>query len=495
LATATAITPTTPAVEAPAQTGHPIGFWFIFSGELAERASFYGMKAMLLLYLVQVFGYKEKDASSIYHLYVAACYFTPLIGGLLADQFLNKYWTIVAFAVPYVIGQFTVGLSNESVMFGALGLLAFGSGVIKPNISTLMGKTYDQQRPGQKALLNQAFTWFYVAINLGSAFSTLVCPRLRDHFGKVDPVTKVPADPQAGYFAAFLFPAVLMVVALVFFALGKRYYAKEELGYRNWDRPADPAAPSRDQKVKVVTQLLGLFLLVMFFWAIFDQHGSTWTLFAKQYLELTVTAAGYSVALAPEQIQAVNPILIVIFAPLVSLMFNRLDAAGYKVRATDKMVLGFLLTALAMGIHAYAGYLAAPEGGPVTRVTVLWQVLAYFAITIAEILISVTGLELAFTAAPQSMKGFITSLWLLMVGLANLFINTPVSRLYPDSARLESLGSAAGGAMIGIESAEKSSLQFDTPAGYFGMLTVASLVVTVAFVFVARNFNRSQVKA
>ena len=205
--------------------------------------------------------------------------------------------------------------------------------------------------------------------------------------------------------------------------------------------------------------------------------------------------AGKSVTIAPDQIQAVNPILIVIFAPLVSILFARLDAAGYKVRATDKMVVGFLITALAMAIHAYAGYLAVQAGGEITRVTVLWQVLAYFAITIAEILISVTGLELAFTAAPQSMKGFITSLWLLMVGLANLFINTPVSRLYPDSARLDSLGAVAGSTMIGMEAGDRSSLQFETPAGYFGMLTVASLVVTVAFVFVARNFNRNQLKA
>ena len=161
------------------------------------------------------------------HLYVAACYFTPLLGGLLADRFLNKYWTIVAFAVPYVLGQFLVGLSDQYLMFGALGLLAFGSGVIKPNISTLMGLTFDQQRPGQAGLRNFAFTMFYVAINIGSAVSTLVCPELRDHYGKVDPSTGIPADPQAGYFAAFLFPAVLMACALVFFALGKPFYARE----------------------------------------------------------------------------------------------------------------------------------------------------------------------------------------------------------------------------------------------------------------------------
>ena len=475
MATATAILATTPSVEAPVQTGHPIGFWFIFTGELAERASFYGMRAVLVLYLIDVFGYAQKNASSILALYMAACYFTPLIGGLIADRFLNKYWTIVAFAVPYVFGQFLVGLSNEYLMFGALALLAFGSGVIKPNISTLMGLTYDQQRPGQEHLRNLAFTLFYVAINIGSALSTIICPELRNHFGVVTDVEKnTLANPEAGYFAAFLFPAVLMSCALVFFALGKRFYAKEVLGFRKWSLPPVPETETREQKITVVRQLLGLFILVMFFWAIFDQHGSTWTYFARDYLDRTISFAGYTKTLAPDSIQAVNPILIVIFAPIVSIGFRQLAKAGYRIRATDKMILGFVLTALAMAIHSFAGYLATQPDNTIVKVTVWWQILAYFTITMAEILISVTGLELAFTAAPLSMKGFVTSLWLLMVGLANLFINAPITRLYPSN---------------------KPDDHFGSPVGYFGMLTAATLVVAFAFVFVARRFNRNQVKA
>src|SRR5262245_49235505 len=118
---------------------HPKGFWFIFFGELAERCSFYGMRILLVMYLVQVFEYPEHRAFMVMHLYMAACYFAPLLGGFVADRFLGKYWTIVGFSVPYVAGQFVVGLSDEYLMYGALGLLALGSGVIKPNISTLMG--------------------------------------------------------------------------------------------------------------------------------------------------------------------------------------------------------------------------------------------------------------------------------------------------------------------------------------------------------------------
>jgi dipeptide/tripeptide permease len=453
-------------------TSHPTGFWFIFTGELAERASFYGMRAILVLYLVDVFKFSQENANSIYAFYLAACYFTPLIGGFIADRILNKYWTIVAFAVPYVIGQFIVGLSKEYLMFGALGLLAFGSGVIKPNISTLMGLTYDEKRPGQEDLRNFAFTLFYVAINVGAALSSLICPELRNYVGVViNPETNKLAHPEAGYFAAFLFPAVLMTCALTFFALGKRYYAHEELGFRkDPTRPVEPTETSAE-KFKVVKQLLGLFIPVIFFWAIFDQHGSTWTLFARDYLDRTIEVFGFSKTFAPDGIQAVNPILIVVFAPLMSVMFARLAKGGFRVRATDKMILGFVLTASAMAIHAYAGYLAVGAGGQINKVTVWWQILAYFIITMAEILISITGLELAFAAAPKSMKGFITSLWLLMVGLANLFINAPVTRLYP--------GDGAG-------------WHFDNPTQYFGMLSVAMLVVAGVFLFVARNFNKSR---
>src|SRR5262245_62033231 len=100
------------------------------------------MRGLLVLYLIHVFGYSDEDASNVMHEYMAACYFTPLLGAYIADRWLGKYWTIVAFAIPYVIGQFLVGLSNEYLMFGALVLLSLGSGAIKPNISTLMGMTY-----------------------------------------------------------------------------------------------------------------------------------------------------------------------------------------------------------------------------------------------------------------------------------------------------------------------------------------------------------------
>lgn len=567
-------------------TTHPIGFRFFFWGEFAERCSYYGMRAILALYMTERLGVDKADAGTFMSLFIAACYFFPLIGGYIADNFFGKYWTIVGFSVPYVVAQFIVGIENKYLVFLALTLLAMGSGVIKPNISTLMGLTYDQQRPGQEQLRTSAFSWFYMSINIGAALSQFGMPWLRTEFG---------------YQVAFLFPAALMAVALVIFAAGKRYYAKEKIVRKVVGDTATPLAPAttvtgvpveyqvvtereladeRAMKVTVLTRIGLLFLTVMFFWAIFDQSASTWIFFADTYMDCTL----FGVPASADSIQAFNPVFIVALVPVSVWLFKTLDRKGYKVKATQKMIVGFVLTGLSMVIMAAAGYLAGqkqemvklttPEGSlilpmwkdqkldavagaatagtgvriaaadfeydkekkklnfangkvllkdgreltvtgghlaiagapdaaglaaggvaepllkgadalakvkteptkatlevvdwvePGQRVTVWWQVLAFLIITVAEILISVTGLELAFVAAPQSMKSFVTACWLAVVFLANLLINAPITRLYP----------------------------LVEPGTYFIGLAAAMGVVVVIFVPIAAQFNRAMEK-
>src|SRR6476646_8556403 len=162
---------------------HPTGFWFFFWGEFAERCSYYGMRAILALYMTERLGVDKADAGTFMSLFIAACYFFPLVGGYVADNFFGKYWTIVGFSIPYVVAQFLVGTEDRYLVFGALALLAMGSGVIKPNISTLMGLTYDQQRPGQDQLRTAAFSWFYLSINVGAALSQFAMPWLRNKYG------------------------------------------------------------------------------------------------------------------------------------------------------------------------------------------------------------------------------------------------------------------------------------------------------------------------
>ena len=413
-------------------TSHPLGFWFFFWGELAERSSYYGMRGILALYMYERLGFTEANANTSVHAFIAACYLLPLLGGWVADNLLGKYWTIVGFSIPYILGHVILGVESVPFLVGALTLLAMGSGVIKPNISTLMGLTYDQERPGQDKLRSDAFAMFYGAINVGAAVSSFAMPWIRTRYG---------------YQLAFLFPAGLMVVAFIIFALGKRYYAVETIS-RRVKTPEERAA-----QWTVFAKIAGIFAVVIFFWSVFDQSASTWTFFAKDYLDLKLL----SMTLEPDMIQGFNAVLIVILLPPVTLFWHYLERRGKRLRPTDKMLIGFILATLTMAMLATAGFLTSKEA----KVTVMWEIGAYVVITIAEICISVVGLELAFTAAPLSMKSFITACWLFGVFVGD-FLAIPVTRLYDKMP----------------------------PGPYFSMLTVMMLIVTVMFVFIAGRFNR-----
>ena len=412
---------------------HPIGFWFIFWGELAERSSYYGMRAILTLYMINELGFEEGHASSVMGYFIAGCYILPLVGGYLADNHFGKYWTIVGFSLPYILGHYLLGIESVVFLTIALSLLAMGSGVIKPNISTLMGMTYDQQRPGQERLRSDAFAIFYGAINIGAALSSFAMPLLRERYG---------------YAIAFLFPAGLMVLAFGFFAAGKPFYAREVIVR------AKTTPEYRAQRWRVLLRLLGLFLVVGFFWAIFDQSPSTWTIFAKDHLDLNLLGHQFQ----PDQLQAINPVLIVILLPVVTVGWRVCARFGLHLKPTDKMLIGFVLTTLTMAIMAAAGFLAGQEG----KVSMMWEVAAYLLITIAEICISVVGLELAFTAAPKSMKSFVTACWLLTVSFGNLG-NAWFTPYY-------------------------ETLQ---PGPFFAVLALVMVPVSVIFLLVARQFNRA----
>jgi dipeptide/tripeptide permease len=420
---------------------HPVGFWFFFWGEFAERCCYYGMRAILLLYMIDRLGIDEGYANMYMSYFIAGCYLLPLVGGFIADNFLGKYWTIVCFSVPYVVGQLILGVENKYFLVLSLGLLAMGSGVIKPNISTLMGLTYDQQRPGRDKLRSDAFALFYGSINIGAALSSFIMPWIRDHYG---------------YQIAFLFPAALMAMALLIFAAGKPFYAKETL-QRKKLTPED-----RHERFVVFRRIIGLFIVVTFFWSVFDQAASTWTLFARDCLDLNV----FGMKLAPDQIQSLNPVLIIILLPPITLLWHLLANLGIRLRPTDKMLIGFVLTGITMLIMSIAGYRFAEVG----RVSILWEVIPYILITVAEICISVVGLELAFTAAPNSMKSFVTACWLLTVFFGN-FINAQITPLY---------GAAIPGTDFKL-----------TPGPYFGLFALLMIPVTLAFIFVSRRFNRS----
>ena len=332
-----------------------------------------------------------------------------------------------------------------------------------------MGLTYDQQRPGQTQLRSDAFAMFYVAINAGGFISSLFVPIIRN---------------ACGYRIAFLFPAGLMVIAFVLFALGKPYYAKETIGPRR----AEPhGAESHGSHLAVLWRLFGLFFLVIFFWSVLEQYDNTWVLFARNHINLDIfnfadgtwqaglltflhTHTGIDLLGKPveaDQFQVLNLMLIIVLVPAGAMCWHLLAKCGIVLRATDKMLIGFLLTIVTPAIMT----VAAVRAGDAGRVSAWWIFAAYFTVTLAEVCISVTGLELAFTAAPNSMKGFITACWLAAMACGE-FLNGFVSPCYESTVVLFHRPTVL------------------SPPLYFGLFTIAMVPVTIAFVVVARRFNR-----
>lgn len=433
----------------PNHNRHPIGFWFIFWGEFAERASFYGMKALLVLYMIDALGYSDANSSTVASFFTAACYVLPIIGGYIADRWLGKFRTIVYFSIPYIAGHLVLGTWENNIgLYIALALLAGGSGSIKPNISTLMGLMYEKQ--GKSHLLSQAFSWFYMAINIGAATSMLSLPFIRDHYG---------------YGVAFMAPTVLMAVSLGIFFIGKRHYPVEDA------KAISKRERTPEQKAEVRTTLVrlsGLFILIVFFWSVFDQQYSTWTLFARDHLDLDSEKMIGFINMIPfvnieripaDAVQGLNAVLIVLMTPLFAWIWKKTDKGERRLLSSpQKMLIGFTLVLLSMLTLSVAGFVAG-DG----RVSLMWEVCAYVLLTGAELCISVIGLQLAFEEAPEHMKSVITGVFLGTVALGNLLNGSLFVRLYDTTF---------------------------SPGEYFALMAVVISVVTVIFYFVGKRFDR-----
>ncbi len=464
-------------------TSHPIGFWFFFWGEFAERASYYGMRTILTLYLTAAVGLAATEAGPIQYRFKAAVYFLPLLGGFIADRFFGKYWTIVGFSIPYIAGHFILGIPDRWAVYIALALLAGGSGVIKPNISTLMGRTYDEQRPGQEKLLSSAFLWFYFSINIGSLISTFALPAIRNYYAGDHPDT---AQLQHAYALAFQFPAWLMVASFLVFAAGKPFYAKDKIVRRK-------ASPEeRSERWKTLWNLAGIFTLIIFFWVPYEHNDTIWVWFIRDYVNLPSIPHGAIFGwpkedfhIAPDQVQSLNPLFVLIFAPLCVWLFKKLDPNDRIFTATNRMLLGFGMGVISALLMWAAGALAhgsptAPQGFVVPdaqKISVLWPATAYITLTLAEVLIYGTGLELSYTAAPQSMKGFITGCFLATIMVADL-INDRMSQLYGGSLtdQLKNRGRLS-------------------PGSFFAIMAFIAIAAMVGFFFVGRRLQRQSAAA
>lgn len=400
-----------PYLTAPLPTKHmPPGIPYIVGNEAAERFSYYGMKAILTIfmtkYLLDATGklapMSEPHATAAYHWFSAANYAFPILGALLADLWWGKYRTIIWLSLVYCLGHLALAIDETRIgLFLGLTLVAIGSGGIKPCVSAHVGDQFSQTN---KHLLERVYGWFYFSINFGSMFSTMLTPWLLD-------------DPRFGPKWAFGIPGVLMAIATFVFWMGRHKFV--HVPARGVGFIKESLSP---EGRRILLRLSVIFLFIAVFWSLYDQTGSKWVLQAERMDRVFM-----GIEWKESQIQSINPILVMIFIPLFTLVIYPLCERVVKVTPLGKMSVGFFF---AMSSFALSG-LAEVWLQAGKEVNVSWQLLAFGLMTIGEVMIYFTALEFSYTQAPPTMKSFVMALNLLSVTLGNVFtalVNSLISQ-------------------------------------------------------------------
>jgi len=389
----------TPYRTAPlATSGMPPGIPYIIGNEAAERFSFYGMRAVLVVFMTQyllgpngnlaVMG--QDEAKGWFHLFVSAVYFMPLLGALLSDGLLGKYRTIILLSLVYCAGHLVLAIDHTRLgLTLGLGLIAMGAGGIKPCVSAHVG---DQFAATNQGMLSRVFGWFYFAINLGAFASTLATPWMLAHHG--------PA-------LAFGVPGGLMVVATALFWAGRHRFAHIPPGGRRF-----VAAAFSRNGLSALGRLSIIYLFTAVFWSLFDQTGSAWVIQAQA---MDRHIFGYE--LLPSQLQAANPLLVMVLIPLFSYGLYPAINRVYLLTPLRKVAIGMFVAAAAFAIPTRAQMIIDAGATP----HIGWQLAAYGVLTAAEVLISITCLEFSYTQAPKAMKSFVMAFFMLSIAVGNLF--------------------------------------------------------------------------
>jgi len=403
------------------QKGHPKALYLLFFTEMWERFSYYGMRGILILYLTKTWlegglAIDVKDASLIYGFFTGFVYFTPLIGGWLADKFIGQRKAITIGGITMMIGQFTLFAVNTHVgLYIGLFLLIIGNGFFKPNISTLVGRLYSANDPRRDA----AFSIFYMGINLGAFLAPLVIGLFaEDIFATKDATGQIVTY---GYKYGFLIAGIGMLLGQVLFnGLAQKHLG--DLGVK----PASQDSGTAEEKAEHTRELTKeekqrmsvIFILtafVVFFWAGFEQAGSSLSLYTDKFIDRTV--GGFEIPTS--WFQSVNPLFIVAFAPLFAMFWT--SNLGKKFSTPVKMGLGMIL--LGIGFFFMLGAVAE-RGGENEDVTVkaslMWLILTYLIHTIGELALSPVGLSVVTKLAPVKFASLMMGVWLLSSFLANI---------------------------------------------------------------------------
>jgi POT family proton-dependent oligopeptide transporter len=388
--------------------GHPRGLAFLFTTEMWERFSYYGMRALLVLYMTKyvllpghageviglagvksaleaLFGPLDVQplSSQIFGFYTALVYLTPIFGGLLADRVLGQRRTVILGASLMAVGHFMMAV--EPLLLFALAAIILGSGAFKPNISTQVGGLYAPGDPRR----DRAYSIFYVGINVGAFLAPLVCGTLGE---------------KAGWHYGFAAAGVGMLIGLSIYLYALPLLPQDELHKPRLD---ETAATPPDDEWRGIVAILVLFVPVALFWATYEQAGNTIVLWADANTDRAIDVLGFTAEVPTTWFLAVNPFLIFAFTPFVVALWTRQAERGAEPSTVTKMALGCLGVTLSYLVMAAAAFHAGAG-----KASWLW-LLAYFVIiTIGELYLSPVGLSLVTKIAPARMLSMMMGVWL-----------------------------------------------------------------------------------
>ncbi|WP_417360004.1 peptide MFS transporter [Gallaecimonas pentaromativorans] len=391
--------------------GHPKGLFLLFTTEMWERFSYYGMRALLVLTMVAAtdaanpgFGMTTAEALKLYAYYTSLVYLTPIFGGWLADTFIGQRRAVILGGALMSVAQFVLFAATPhslSLFYLGLGILIIGNGFFKPNISTMVGDLYEQG----DARRDSAFSIFYMGINLGAFIAPLICSTLGE-------------DPAWGWRYGYLAAGIGMALSVVI----QLFFAQRFLGdvgvVAGAKRSLDAAGGKKQPLTKVeldrLRVILTLFIFVVMFWLAFEQAGGLMNIFAQDKTDRMIgnseVPAGW--------FQSLNAMFILIFAPVFSILWVKLNKIDKNPDAPIKIVVGLFMTAIGFGFLV-AGIFQMQTTGD-AKASMIWLVLAYMFHTLGELCISPVGLSLMTKLAPMRLASLVMGIWFLMPALAQL---------------------------------------------------------------------------
>jgi POT family proton-dependent oligopeptide transporter len=391
--------------------GHPKGLGPLFFIELWERFSYYGMRSILILYMTSAaalggLGFDTKYAASIYGWYTMSVYVTALPGGWIADHVTGARLAVFIGGVIIACGHFTMVFHETSFVFLGMGLIAIGTGLLKPNISVMVGNLY----PENDGRRDSGFSIFYMGINIGAILAPLVVGFLAKTQTFRNILSQAGLDPNKCWHWGFAAAGVGMVIGLFVYLKNRERLAQvgNRVGAVKKGTAAAPAPPlTRSDWLRMLAIVI-LFIFTIVFWAAYEQKGSSLNLFADKLTRNEIFGVGFS----PVYLQSLTPLFVILLVPVFSTLWVRLGTR--QPSSPMKFALGLLFVGLAYSLMAPAAILTG-QG----QVTFWWLVGLYFLEVCGEMCLSPVGLSTVTKLAPAKVAGLMMGAWFLATALGN----------------------------------------------------------------------------